>query len=82
MGEDAKAFAKKCDKCEQFAHQLHQPVESLHSILSPLVFLWNKDGHNRTTASSSGQGKSFYSINQLLLIGLKQEHSQKFEKNK
>lgn len=44
MEQDAKAYVQKCDKCQHYAPLVHQPIEPLHSVLSPWPFMkWEMD---------------------------------------
>lgn len=44
MEKDAENFVKKCDECQRYANQLHQPEEPLYFILSPWPFMtWRID---------------------------------------
>ncbi|GKV35101.1 hypothetical protein SLEP1_g43414 [Rubroshorea leprosula] len=41
---DAKAYVKKCDRCQRFAHVQHQPTNPLHMIVAPWPFAqWGMD---------------------------------------
>ncbi|XP_019255070.1 PREDICTED: uncharacterized protein LOC109233648 [Nicotiana attenuata] len=44
MEQDAKDFVRKCDKCQHYVPLVQQPVEPLHSVLSPWPFMkWGMD---------------------------------------
>ncbi|XP_074327644.1 uncharacterized protein LOC141665560 [Apium graveolens] len=44
MLADAKAYVKKCDKCQRHAPIVRQPPEKLTSISTPIVFaMWGMD---------------------------------------
>ncbi|XP_062098763.1 uncharacterized protein LOC133804633 [Humulus lupulus] len=41
---EARDYAKKCDKCQRFAPTIHQPAQTLHSIVAPWPFAkWGMD---------------------------------------
>ncbi|KAL6327398.1 hypothetical protein AAG906_019711 [Vitis piasezkii] len=44
MKQDAKAYVKKCDKCQRYGHFPYMPFETLNSITSPWSFAqWGMD---------------------------------------
>ena len=44
MMTEARDYAKKCDKCQRFAPTIHQPAQTLHSIVAPWPFAkWGMD---------------------------------------
>ncbi|XP_062075770.1 uncharacterized protein LOC133779888 [Humulus lupulus] len=44
MMTEACNYAKKCDKCQRFAPTIHQPAQTLHSIIAPWPFAkWGMD---------------------------------------
>ncbi|XP_062074982.1 uncharacterized protein LOC133778989 [Humulus lupulus] len=44
MMTEARDYAKKCDKCQRFAPTIHQPAQTLHSIIAPWPFAkWGMD---------------------------------------
>ncbi|XP_062104043.1 uncharacterized protein LOC133815192 [Humulus lupulus] len=44
MMTEAQDYAKKCDKCQRFAPTIHQPAQTLHSIIAPWPFAkWGMD---------------------------------------
>ncbi|XP_062089003.1 uncharacterized protein LOC133795566 [Humulus lupulus] len=38
MMTEARDYAKKCNKCQRFAPTIHQPAQTLHSIVAPWPF--------------------------------------------
>ena len=38
MQKDALQFVRKCDRCQRFAKEIHQPAGQLNSIVSPWPF--------------------------------------------
>ena len=44
MQADAQKYVRRCEKCQKFAHQIHQPARDLLSLTSPWPFaLWGLD---------------------------------------
>ncbi|XP_062075551.1 uncharacterized protein LOC133779627 [Humulus lupulus] len=44
MMTEARDYAKKCNKCQRFAPTIHQPAQTLHSIVAPWPFAkWGMD---------------------------------------
>ncbi|XP_062085522.1 uncharacterized protein LOC133791619 [Humulus lupulus] len=44
MLTEARDYTKKCDKCQRFAPTIHQPAQTLHSIVAPRPFAkWGMD---------------------------------------
>lgn len=44
MKQDAEAYAKKCDKCQRYAHIPHMPAETFNSVTCPRPFAyWGMD---------------------------------------
>ncbi|XP_062100745.1 uncharacterized protein LOC133806667 [Humulus lupulus] len=44
MMTEARDYTKKCDKCQRFAPTIHQPAQTLHSIVAPWPFAkWGMD---------------------------------------
>lgn len=44
MQADAQKYVRQCEKCQKFAHQIHQPARDLLALSSPWSFaLWGLD---------------------------------------
>ena len=44
MQADSEKYVKKCEKCQKFAHQIHQPARELLPLPSPWPFaMWGLD---------------------------------------
>ena len=44
MQADSEKYVKKCEKCQKFAHQIHQPARELLPLTSPWPFaMWGLD---------------------------------------
>ena len=44
MQADSEKYVKKCEKCQKFAYQMHQPARELLPLTSPWPFvMWGLD---------------------------------------
>ncbi|XP_070056171.1 uncharacterized protein [Nicotiana tomentosiformis] len=91
MEDEAEKFIKRCDKCQRYVNNMHQPTELLYSIITPWSFMkWGMDivgplpqspGKVRTTAKIS-TGETPFSLvydTETLIPVEKGEPSTRFE---
>ena len=51
MQVDSEKYVKKCEKCQKFAHQIHQLARKLLPLTSPWPFaMWGLDIVGKPTA--------------------------------